>query len=279
MNILLIGKDGQLGKAFEKECSKQSISYTAAGHSECDITNAAVLEKLISKVKPTHIINTSAYNLVDKAEGEGKTDAYKANSEALKTLAQLAHEGDAKLIHYGSDYVFDGNKNAPYAEEDATHPLNEYGKSKAQGEQEVLVYPEHLVMRTSWVYGDGEQNFIYKFLKNAEQKDILPGTFDEVSVPTSTKLLVELTLRALDKNLSGLFHAVNSGYCSRADWAREILRIKGIDKQVEEVSVTTWNLPAKRPTFSAMDNSKIAHALQIRIADWRDELSDFLTAK
>ncbi|MFN7161223.1 MAG: dTDP-4-dehydrorhamnose reductase [Candidatus Gracilibacteria bacterium] len=279
MNILLIGKNGQLGKAFEKELIERNISYTAVGHSECDITDTSALEKLILSVKPTHIINTSAYNLVDKAENEGKIDSYKTNSEALKKLAQFAHEYGAKLVHYGSDYVFDGNKKTLYTEEDPQQPLNEYGKSKAHGEQEVLVYPEHLVLRTSWVYGDGEQNFIFKFLKNAEQKDILPGTFDEISVPTSTRLLVELTLKALDKDLSGLYHVVNSGYCSRADWAREILKIKGMKKSIEEVSITTWNLPAKRPTFSAMDNSKIAHDLQIEIPDWRDELFDFLSRK
>lgn len=278
MHILLIGKNGQLGKAFEKEFLKRGISYTAAGREECDITDYTALEMLIGSSNATHLINTTAYVLVDKAESDGKEAAYAANRDAPKNMAALAHKYHIKLIHFGTDYVFDGEKETLYTEEDVAHPLNEYGKSKLEGEDAVRTFPEHLVLRTSWLYGDGEQNFIFKFLKNAEQKDVLSGTVDEISTPTSTRLLVEITFGALEKNLSGLYHAVNSGYCSRADWAREILRIKNLNKAVEDVSITSWNLPAKRPAFSAMSNEKIAQALGLTIPDWREELAEFLNA-
>lgn len=276
MNILLIGKDGQLGKAFEKECINQNLPYTAIGREHCDITDHEAMDKILGEVKPTHVINATAYNLVDKAQSDGKDLAFAVNAKALEHLADWAHQYKAKLIHFSSDYVFDGKKGHPYTEEDIPNPLNEYGKSKLEGENAVLKYPEHLVLRTSWVYGDGEQNFIHKFLKNAEQKDILPGTIDEVSTPTSTRLLVTLTFLGIRKDISGLFHATNSGHTSRADWAREILNIKHLDKTVEDVSLKIWNLPAPRPAFSPLDNTRIATILDIHIPDWKEELKNFL---
>lgn len=277
MNILLFGKHGQLGKAFIAFFQEKGISYEAHGRDTCDSTDYALIESLIQDLRPTHIINCSAYNQVDAAETpEGEKLAMEVNYLAVEHLSKLAQNYQAKFVHFGTDYVFDGQKNDAYTEEDIPNPLNTYGRSKLKGEEAVLKNPTALMLRTSWVYGEGTQNFIYKFLGFAEKKEVLPATFDEISVPTSTRLLVELTMKALEEELSGLFHATASGWASRADWAREILKLKKLKNTIEEVPMSTWNLPAKRPGDSHMSNKKLADSLHISIPTWQEDLARFL---
>jgi len=169
------------------------------------------------------------------------------------------------LVHYSSDYIFDDSKEGLYTEEDKPNPLNEYGKSKLFGESFIEEQMKnYLIFRTSWVYGQGKQNFLYKLTQWAQTQEYLKIACDEFSVPTSTNTIVEVTLKAIDEGLTGVYHLVNSGFTSRFEWAREFLKLKGINKFIYPAHQSDFNLPARRPRFSAMSNEKYARQLKYR---------------
>jgi len=278
IRYLVIGKNGQLGKEFLRKLDEMAnAEITAVGHKECDISNLKQVLDVFSTVKPDIVINCAAYNFVDKAE-EDYVSAIKVNGLGVRNLAFASNKYRSFLVHFSTDYVFDGTKrNGLYTEEDTPNPLNEYGKSKLIGEKLLREETDNfLLFRVSWVYGDGKQNFIYKLLSWAKEREYLLISHNEVSVPTSTKTIVEMTLKALDVGLKGLYHLTNSGYASRYEWAKKVLQIKGIRKVIYPVSSEVFNLPAKRPEFSAMNNNKLAKILGIEIPWWEYELERFL---
>ena len=237
------------------------------------------IRDIVRSSRPDVIINCAAYNLVDRAEQE-QGAAFAVNAEGPRILAEAAQDQGALLVHFGSDYVFDGTKeNGLYREADATNPLNEYGRSKLAGERAVRgILPDRsLVFRLSWVFGEGQQNFIVKLLQWSSTQEFLRVASDEVSVPTWTETVVEATLKALEQGVTGLYHLTNSGYCSRFEWARAVLRQKGIDKFVRPVSMDVFSLPAKRPKFSAMSNHLITDRLNISLPSWEEAVERFLT--
>ena len=295
MRILIVGKNGQLGREFVKWLSGgmgewkngkvgklfngRKVDWESVGHKECDIGNLREVLDVFDKVKPDIVINCAAYNLVDKAE-ENYINAVKVNGVGVRNLAFACDKYKAFLVHYSTDYVFDGEKeNGLYTEEDRPNPLNEYGKSKLMGEEFLKEETDRfLIFRTSWVYGEGKQNFIYKLMQWAESQEFLKVAYDEISVPTSTRTLVDVTMRALDQGLVGLYHLVNSGYASRYEWAKKILELKGIKKFIYPVSKDIFNLPAKRPKFSAMSNYALIKELNILEDNlyWESELYKIL---
>jgi dTDP-4-dehydrorhamnose reductase len=277
LKYLILGKNGQLGKEFLKTLENQKKDVIGLSRLECDITNFDKLNRVLSQYKPDVVINCTAYNLVDDVEKQ-YWEAVKVNSIAVKNLAYLSNVYKFRLIHYSTDYVFDGKKeNGLYTEYDVPNPINEYGKSKLMGEIFLKEETEsHLLFRVSWVYGEGKQNFIYKLLTWAKSNEYLKVAYNEVSVPTSTKTILDITLKALDNDLKGMFHLTNSGYASRYEWAKEIFRIKKIDRFILPVSKEIFNLPAKRPDFSAMSNRKISQVLNTEISYWNEELNEFL---
>ncbi len=277
MKYLITGKNGQLAGAFIKRFEKQSVDFAAPDEAHLDITDGRAVDSVIASVKPDVIINCAAYNLVDKAEAEPAA-AFAVNAEGPKNLARAAARQKAVLVHFGSDYVFDGLKEKGlYIEEDATNPLNEYGRSKLAGERHVLEEQGRmLVLRLSWVFGAGKQNFIHKLAEWARTSEFLKIACDEFSVPTYTETVVDVTLRALDQGVTGRYHLTNSGFCSRYEWARVILGNMGIGKFIRPVSMDSFNLAATRPKFSAMSNQTIAGILKIDIPAWEDAVNSFL---
>lgn len=276
--FLITGSSGQLARAFIKKLTERSVDFLAPKESELDITEAGSIERVCREYKPDTILNCAAYNLVDKAEEESEA-AYKVNATGPQVLARAAMEHGARLVHFGSDYVFDGTKqDGLYTEDDATGPLNEYGRSKLRGEEMVReVSGDHLVLRLSWVYGEGTQNFIHKLLGWAAENEYLSIVCDEFSVPTSTYTVADITLKALGEGLTGgLYHLTNSGYCSRYEWARLALKLSGVSKFVRPVSMSSFDMPAIRPGFSAMSNNNISGKLGIEIPSWEDSLREFL---
>jgi len=261
MKYLILGKNGQLGKAFLNALQNEDI--LGLDKEDCDISDFDRLKEIFDSYRPDIVLNCSAYNFVDKAETDFPS-AYKTNAYGVKNLAYLCKQYNAYFITYSTDYVFDGTKEGLYKEEDTPNPINEYGKSKLSGEIWTLEegLEKCLIFRTSWVYGDGTQNFVYKLLNWAKNNDILKIAMDEFSVPTPTDFLVEKTLKAIDKNLSGLYHLVPNGYASRYEWAKLILKVYGIKKIIIPVSKEVFNLPARRPDFSALDSSKIQKDLK-----------------
>ena len=277
MKYLIVGNKGQLGREFEKYFASKSFEFEGFDIDEIDISDIKQLNDYIVTSKPGIIINCSAYNQVDLAE-ESPQIAFATNDIGVRNLATISKKTGAFLVHYSTDYVFDGTKeNGLYTETDTPNPLGQYAKSKYQGEISLKKETDnYLLFRLSWVFGDGQQNFIHKFLQWTKTKDYLKVACDEVSVPTSTKTIVEVTLKSIEQGIGGLFHLTNSGYCSRYEWGKNICKIMDLDKVLYPVSKDIFNLPAKRPGFSAMSNKKIAELLGIEIPCWEYAVKDFL---
>ncbi len=266
--IVITGAGGQLGREFVKVLSLKSIDFLALERKDLDITNFEEVYKTLKEIKPSVVINCSAYNQVDLAETE-ILKAFSTNAIGPYNLAIACRELNAKLIHYSTDYVFDGTKKGLYTEEDIPNPLSLYAKSKLLGEELVKqVLEDYLIFRVSWVYGEGKQNFIHKLLQWAKEREVLQVAFNEVSVPTYTGFIVEKTLKALEKGLSGLYHLVPRGYASRYEWAKLALKLFGINKVLIPVQKEIFNLPAKRPDFSAMCSDKIEKELGEEFEEW-----------
>src|SRR3990172_761275 len=278
MKYLITGRNGQLARAFIRRFEKESANFTALNESQCDITNGNAVLDIVGSLRPDVIINCAAYNLVDKAEQEHET-AFAVNAAGPRHLAYAAKKYRVFLVHFGTDYVFDGLKqNGLYTEDDAVNPLNAYGKSKLGGEKMVQEsLDSYLIFRLSWVFGEGTQNFIHKLLEWSKQTEYLKITCDEFSVPTYTNTVVDVTLKALEENLTGLYHLTNRDFCSRYEWAKFVLSALGIQKFIRPVSVDTFNLPAKRPGFSAMSNGKISDLLSLQIQSWEEAVRSFLS--
>ncbi|MCD6490114.1 MAG: dTDP-4-dehydrorhamnose reductase [Thermodesulfobacterium sp.] len=271
MKILITGAKGQLGQEFVKRLEKEEKNFLALPRDKLDVSNLKQVLQVFEEYKPAVVINCSAYNLVDRAEEEKET-AYKTNAIGPRNLAFACEKYKAFLVHYSTDYVFDGKKEALYTEEDIPNPLSEYAKSKYLGE--VFVKEEtdrYLLFRVSWVYGEGKQNFIYKLLQWAKEREVLQIAFNEISVPTYTGFIVEKTLKALDKGLQGLYHLVPRGYASRYEWAKLTFKLLRMNKILIPVPKEFFNLPARRPDFSAMSCNKIEKELGEEFAEW-DEI-------
>lgn len=269
---LITGARGQLALEFQRRLQRAGKEYLALSRDGLDISDFKKTLAVIRELKPTHIINCASYNSVDVAEIY-PLDAYRVNSIGVANLALASHEVNAFLIHYSTDYVFDGKKDYPYIEGDEVNPLNEYGRSKLIGELILQqITDKYLIFRTSWVYGYGTQNFLYKLTKWAQSQEYLKIACDEFSVPTSTRTIAEVTLRAIEEDLTGLYHLVNSGFASRYEWAREYLKLKQIEKFVRPVYQSEFNLPAKRPKWSVMSNERLVKIINLEIPHWSDEL-------
>ena len=277
MKYLITGKNGQLAQAFIKRFEDRSIDFYAPEETQLDITNQKIVDNVVASLKPDVIINCAAYNLVDKAE-QARDTVFAVNATGPKNIAQAAASQKALLVHFGSDYVFDGRKESGlYTESDPVNPLNEYGRSKLAGEQHVLEELDRcLVLRLSWVFGAGKQNFIYKLTEWARTNEYLKIACDEFSVPTYTGTVVDITLKAIEQGMTGRYHLTNSGFCSRYEWAKQILSAIGMNKFIRPVTMDTFNLPAKRPKFSAMSNSRLADHLDVAIPFWEESVRSFL---
>lgn len=277
MKYLITGGDGQLAREFRKTLESRGRACAAPGRAELDITDAASVRKTVESFRPDVILNCAAYNLVDAAE-QDRERASRVNAAGPGVLAAAAKARGAFLVHFSTDYVFDGTKeNGLYTEEDDPNPLSHYGASKLAGEQRAAQETDRfLLFRLSWVFGDGKQNFIAKLLEWTRTSPFLKVACDEFSVPTAAPTIVAVTLRSLEQGLTGLYHLTNSGFCSRYEWARLVLRELNIRKFIRPVSLDSFQLPAKRPKFSAMSNDRLSRALGITIPSWEEGVSGFL---
>ncbi|OSS43005.1 dTDP-4-dehydrorhamnose reductase [Desulfurella amilsii] len=274
--IVIFGCDGQLAKAFQEQLNKQNKTFVAFNKKQCDITNYLQLKDVFATYKPKIVINAAAYNLVDECE-VNFSEGFKVNALSVAQMAFLSKQFGSFLVHFSTDYVFDGTKVGLYNENDTTNPLNEYGKSKLLGERLLIESGcDYLIFRTSWVYGRGKNNFISKLINWCEKNEILKVAYNEFSIPTSAYDIAYLASFALDKGLNGLYNLVNSGFCSRFEWATFAFSKLKIDKLVYPVDRLIFNLKANRPFLSAMTNKLICNSLNVEIRDWKSALADFL---
>jgi len=285
MNILVFGKDGQLGKAFkalfEKISSSGNLNVTYLGRAECDLSNEVEVVSKLKTSKAELIINASAYTAVDKAETEIDL-AYAVNAKAPELMARYAAENNATFLHYSTDYVFDGSKDGFYVETDTRNPLGIYGKSKAAGEEAIerafISSPQgqFAIFRTSWVYGDGG-NFIRTMLRLAKEREELKVIHDQHGVPTSAEWLAHTSLNlVLDSQWrlkqfpSGIYHAVPAGKttwhglaCFAVQAAQNAgIALKAQPEAIKPILAIDYPLPALRPMNSSMDSTKLRFSLR-----------------
>ena len=276
INVLLTGADGQLGSDFKKLFEEEGISYTATDYNNLDITDTVQMEAFFSKNdKFTHIINCAAYNDVDKAETD--ENVFLVNTEAPAILAGFAKKINADYITYSTDFVFDGEKNSPYTEEDAADPLSKYGKSKREGEKAVLkTYSKSFVIRTSWLFGIGNVNFSKKILEWSKVKEELNIVDNEIASPTYSKDLAIFSWKLIQTRKYGVYHISNNGEASKYDQAKYILEKIGWKGILKKARIEDFNLPAKRPEYSYLSSEKIEKLLNEKIPDWKSGIDRFL---
>lgn len=283
MNILLLGSTGQLGSELNEILPKFGEVHTY-DYPDIDLSDFDGMRTLVREIKPDVIYNATAYTAVDRAESDVEL-AEAINAQGARLLAEEAAKLDALLIHYSTDYVFDGTKGAPYLENDATHPINVYGSSKLHGEEEIIaVGGNYLVFRTSWVYSlRNESGFVKKVLGWARKNETLSIVDDQISSPTWARTLAKLSTEILKvglpalKEKSGLYHLCNKGYVSRYAWAKEILALdpakdEQIVKELRPAKSSDFPVPAERPTFSAMDCSLFEKTFNLEIPEWGESL-------
>lgn len=282
--ILLFGKTGQLGWELERALSTEFEVY-AYSSQQVDVKDLQNVEKKIEEIKPTIIINASAYTAVDQAEIESET-AMHINAEAPAVMAECAQKIKALFIHYSTDYVFDGKKNIPYTEKDLTNPLNMYGKSKLSGEQAVgQVGGAYLILRTSWVYSMRGDNFVTKVIAWAQKGSPLKIVTDQIGSPTWSRSLGQVTTQMIERgklNLydyfsakSGIYHLGGAGSVSRFDFAKEILRLSSTGKlgaELKPALTSEFPTPAVRPLYTPLDCTKFETIFDIRLPKWQESL-------
>ena len=276
MKILLTGSNGQLGHDFKKIFDKKNIEYIATDYKELDITSDKDLNKFFQENEEiTHIINCAAYNDVDKSETDKKV--WLLNAEAPKKLAEFSKKIGAIFVTYTTDFVFDGEKDSPYMEDDKTNGISEYGKSKAQGEKDVLeAYDRSFVIRTSWVFGIANNNFNKQVINWSKSRNELNIVDDQVSVPTYSMDLAEFSWKLIQTEKFGLYHITNDGIASKYDQAKYVLEKIGWKGTLGRARTVDFNLPAKRPAYSKLDSSKVEKLLGEKIPTWQSGIDRFL---
>jgi len=282
----LLGKNGQLGWEFQRTLSPLG-ELTALDWPEVDFTKPETLREVVHRLQPQVIINAAAYTAVDRAETEvGICRAI--NAEAPAVLAEEARKQRAVLIHYSTDYVFDGNKGAAYIEEDMPAPLNTYGETKLSGEQNVQQAGEAFwIFRTSWVYSSRRDSFVSKVLEWSRQKKSLKIVSDQVGGPTWCRMLAEVSTLALVqgrqdpyewvKQTAGLYHLSGSGYASRLEWAQEILnhdpqKNEQIVEEMLPAETAEFSTPAKRPLYTPMSCERFEQTFHLSLPPWKTAL-------
>lgn len=286
MKILLFGKTGQLGWELQRTLAPLG-EVLAYGPDDIDLANLKSVETVIKKAAPQLIVNAAAYTAVDRAEEEAELAA-RINLHAPGVLAETARSIHAALIHYSTDYVFDGRKRSAYREDDLTNPLNVYGQTKLDGERAIRqVGGAHVILRTSWVYSLGSGGFVSKVLSWARKQETMRVVTDQVGSPTWARMLAEISSAMIARSLpdpaqffeekAGLYHLGGAGAVSRFDFTREILRLdpqagEQIVQRVEPALTADFPTPAQRPLFTALDCSRFEETFGLCMPRWEKAL-------
>jgi dTDP-4-dehydrorhamnose reductase len=289
MRIALIGARGQLATDLRPVLGDDIV---ALGHEDIEITQAEQVESALSQAGPNCVINTAAYNLVDRAEDEPEA-AYRINALGARNLALYCRDHDIPLLHVSTDYVFSGydcaspssaRRSVPYKETDAPSPQSAYAVSKLAGEYFVRsLCPRHFIVRTCGLYGlagaRGKGNFVETMLRLAGERDELRIVDDQCCTPSATADVARAIAGLIPTDAYGLYHATNSGSTTWYLLAREIFRLTGRDIAVQPVTSEEFGAKARRPAYSVLDNSKLEATIGFALPDWRDALAHFLNVR
>ncbi|WP_153100741.1 dTDP-4-dehydrorhamnose reductase [Paraburkholderia hayleyella] len=287
MRILLTGRNGQVGWELRRALAPLG-EVVAFDRREADLTRPDTLARLVASVRPHVIVNAAAYTAVDLAQTEAEL-AHRVNAEAVGVLAEAARAQKALMIHYSTDYVFDGSATVPYVESDAVAPLNVYGASKLAGERALeSVAGDWLTLRTTWVYGLRGHNFLRTMLRLAGERETLRVVSDQTGAPTSARMIADLTAhvvaqaqreRLAGEFESGLFHMTAAGHTTWHGFASAIIeaaRAAGLDiktTSIEPIPSDAWPVPAPRPRYSILENDKFDRRFRLGRLDWREGLA------
>ncbi len=281
MRVAVIGAKGQLGSDLVARLGAQAIPL---GHSVIDIADAASIWNVLDRERPNAVINCAAYNFVDKAETEREA-AMLTNRRGPGFLADYCREHDLKLLHVGTDYVFDGREGRlPWTEKDLPLPISTYALSKFAGEQLVRAHcPRHFVVRTCGLYGrnalHGKGNFVETMLRLGRERSELKVVGDQRCTPTSTANLASAILDLLKTDAYGLYHVTNSGDCSWFEFACEIMRIANLNVKIASITTAEYGARARRPHYSVLDCSKLERVLGWKMPPWQGALAKYLTER
>jgi dTDP-4-dehydrorhamnose reductase len=296
VRILLTGVSGQVGGEL-LETLKPLGEVIAPSRAEMDLANAASVREMIRAVQPRWIVNPGAYTAVDKAESEPEL-AFAVNAGAVEAIGQEARTIGAGVIHFSTDYVFDGSKSSPYRETDATGPMSVYGASKLAGEAALAASGAgHLIFRTSWVYGSRGKNFLLTILKLARERETLRVVADQHGAPTWSRDLAKMTAEAIGQletaargrvpadalaDRSGVYHAAGTGETTWCGFAAEAVRLRQEKEpetrfaEIEAITTAEYPTPARRPTNSRMNCERLVERFGWTMMDWRDSLGKVL---
>jgi len=290
MRILVCGASGQVGHELVDRAHAYGLEALGMARGQLDITNADQVVQTVSRLKPRLIINAAAYTHVDNAETHSE-QAYAVNRDGAAILAEAARKADIPLLHISTDYVFSGEAQTPYKETDEVAPTGVYGASKLAGEAAIqAVLDQHVVLRTSWVYGVHGHNFVKTMLRLGRQRDSLSVVADQFGCPTQAGSIADVLLQlaqryAREGTLAwGIYHYSGRSFCTWFDFAVEVFRqaeAKGIlPKQPQVSSITTaqYPTPARRPVWSVLDCSKFETTFGMATHDWHDDLAPVLDA-
>lgn len=292
MKLLLLGKGGQVGWELQRSLAPLgelvALDFDSTDF-HADFSRPEQLADTVRQVRPDVIVNAAAHTAVDKAESEPEF-ARKLNATSPGVVAQAAQEIGALMVHYSTDYVFDGSGTAPWKEDDATGPLSVYGRTKLEGEQLVAQHcAKHLIFRTSWVYAARGGNFAKTMLRLARERDKLTVIDDQFGAPTGAELLADITAHAIratlqDPSKAGLYHAIAGGETTWYGYARYVLELaqqagvelKAGPQQVEAVPTSAFPTPATRPHNSRLDTSKLQAAFGLVLPPWQNGVARML---
>lgn len=286
--ILLLGKDGQVGWELQRALAPLGL-LTALNRRECDLAEAAQVQAVLEQYEPEVIVNAAAYTAVDQAESD-QALARRINVDAVAELARYAREMGSLLVHYSTDYVFDGTKPEAYVEDDITNPLSVYGQTKLDGENRIRdALCRHLIFRTSWVYAARGGNFARTMLRLASERTALSVIDDQIGTPTSAELIADVTAHALRDVLSGrapggTYHLAAAGEASWYDYAKFVIDRARVQGQTLALAVdglrpipaSDYPLPAKRPQNSRLNTHLLERSFALKLPQWEDGVARVL---
>jgi len=283
--VAVIGTDGRLGAALAREYARD-LEVTSYKRNQLDLSRLDQIRSVLSETEFDLLINCAALTNVDYCESNRK-EAFLVNAEAPRLLAEICRDKAAKLIHFSTDYVFDGKKTDTYVEEDRADPLSVYGESKLDGESRVLeVSSQHLVVRLSWVFGPDKPSFIDQIIQRARENDVVTAVADKFSAPTYTIDVASWLRLAIDENANGTLHLANNGGCSWQEWAQYAidvchnLRIPLKAERVGAVSLAEMkNFVAQRPVHTVLSTAKFTALTGVQPRHWREAVAEYISAQ
>ncbi|OEU68659.1 MAG: dTDP-4-dehydrorhamnose reductase [Desulfovibrio sp. S3730MH75] len=275
--IVFGGRTGLLGQSLTEVLRSHGAITIPLSRNDFDPLNEESLTALLEREEPNFILNTIAYTMVDQAEDEEKK-AHLLNTTFPVILARLAKKHNSKLIHFSTDFVFDGKKDSPYTEEDKTNPKSVYGETKLAAETKLIKsgYENILIIRTAWLFGPNKTNFVHKILNFARERDSLSIVHDQSGSPTYTPDLAEYTAQLLIAEATGIYNVVNSGKASWCELAAEAINCAGINCPVNPVPTSSYPTKAVRPPYSVLDTEKFATTTGITPRPWVQALRDYI---